>query len=57
MVRELVRKNLTLNADKTFTLSHQYNTAGNYNVSVVVTDDQHATGTTLTSVVVMEHHS
>jgi len=42
MVRELVAKNLTLNADKTFTLSHQYNTAGNYNVSVVVTDDQHA---------------
>ncbi|MBI5122304.1 carboxypeptidase regulatory-like domain-containing protein [Candidatus Roizmanbacteria bacterium] len=41
---------LIINPDKTFTLNHQYNTAGSYTVTVVVTDNQHATGTTMTTV-------
>jgi PKD repeat protein len=44
--------NLTLNPDKTFTLNHQYQTAGTYTVTVVVRDDEQATGTTMTTVTV-----
>ena len=36
---------LTLNADKTFSLSHVYQDEGNYTVTVAVTDNQGATGT------------
>lgn len=41
---------LVLNPDKTFTLSHQYNTAEEYTVTVVVRDDQQATGQTSATV-------
>jgi protocatechuate 3,4-dioxygenase beta subunit len=46
-------ENLPLNPDKTFSLSHQYNTAGEYAVTVVVRDDGQATGTTLATVTVV----
>jgi hypothetical protein len=43
---------LTLNPDKTFTVTHQYNTAGEYDVSVVIKDDSQNTGTTIATVTV-----
>jgi hypothetical protein len=38
-------QSLTLNADKTFNLSHVYAVSGNYTVSMVVTDDDGGVGT------------
>lgn len=44
---------LTLHPDKTFTLNHQYNTAGEYTVVVVVRDNQQSTGSTQATVTVV----
>lgn len=44
---------LILNSDKTFSLSHQYSTAGTYNVTVAVRDNQQATGATHATVTVI----
>jgi hypothetical protein len=38
-------QSLTLNSDKTFSLSHQYTVAGSFTVTVVVTDSGGASGT------------
>jgi hypothetical protein len=43
---------LTLNPDKTFSLSHLYGVAGNYTVTVVVSDSSGASGSDTASVVV-----
>jgi hypothetical protein len=45
---------LTLNPDKTFNLNHQYNTEGEYTVTVVVHDDSQATGMTSATVTVIQ---
>jgi CSLREA domain-containing protein len=43
---------LALAADKTFALSHTYQSAGNFNVAVTVTDDDGGSGTTTVTEVV-----
>ncbi len=43
---------LTLNPDKTFSLSHQYTTPGTYTIAVVVRDNSQSTGTTMATVTV-----
>ncbi len=44
---------LSLNADKTFALSHLYSAAGTYTVTVVVTDDDTGTNTRTATVTVL----
>ncbi len=43
---------LTLSPDKTFSLNHQYKDNGTFTVTVVVRDNQQATGTTMATVTV-----
>lgn len=45
---------LTLNPDKTFSLSHQYAEEGSYTVHVAITDNQGATGTQTAQVIVSD---
>lgn len=45
---------LPLNADKTFTLSHQYKEEGQYTVTVTIADNQNASGQTSTTVTVTD---
>jgi hypothetical protein len=44
---------LELNPDKTFTLSHQYNTANEYTVEVTIADNQEASDTEVATVTVV----
>lgn len=46
-------QNLSLNVDKTFTLSHVYNSAGKFTITVKVTNDQGAIGYATATVIVL----